>query len=296
MIRLDRPSFTIEGGEAVITEGGIARHQIQNALRAIFVCEDWLDQQQRKRHIFQIDAGRDIRFQRERVHSHELTLLLVGMAQGHFAIGLERHDKVFVQVQFNEAHVLSGGVPDVVEHMAKRNLIIHRWLEHLTVVLVLAYGRTAFRFARLFVGVGLGLGNEREADGEGNFLAVIQTSHEVESLDHLPAAVVVMPADDVILVRIRFRGNAIVQNQHAVRTLHLPHVRFDHPPQVGGGARFAAQTARHLVVADTARQQLGQADGRHLAERTNQVIAVEVEQLWFFHVAILHLFTTDRVR
>ena len=55
MIGFHVPSFAIDSGDGLESQGGIAGHQIQNTDAAIFVCEDLLDQQQREIDTFQID-------------------------------------------------------------------------------------------------------------------------------------------------------------------------------------------------------------------------------------------------
>ena len=61
MVRFHVPSLTIDSGDLVEGQGRIAGHQILNALTAIFVCEDLLDQQEREIDTFQVDFQRGIR-------------------------------------------------------------------------------------------------------------------------------------------------------------------------------------------------------------------------------------------
>jgi hypothetical protein len=57
---------------------------------------------------------------------------------------------------------------------------------------------------------------------------VIQTRHEIDALHTPVLAMVKVPADDVILIRVRLFSNTIVYNDHPIDLLNLPHIRLHH--------------------------------------------------------------------
>ena len=59
---------------------------------------------------------------------------------------------------------------------------------------------------------------------------MIPAGPEIEAL-HMPVlAVVVVPADNIILVRVRLLSDTIVEAEYPVRLLDLPHLRLDNGP------------------------------------------------------------------
>ena len=58
MITFHSPPFVVGRGQVVKRQGGITGDQITNAAAAVFVCEDLLDQHERKVDSFEIDFPR----------------------------------------------------------------------------------------------------------------------------------------------------------------------------------------------------------------------------------------------
>jgi len=74
---------------------------------------------------FQIGCPRGLRFQLEGGHSDIPALLLIGLTQGDFAIGLEGTNKVAVLVLFDKDHGFCRGKPHIKEDKAKGNAVAH---------------------------------------------------------------------------------------------------------------------------------------------------------------------------
>jgi hypothetical protein len=83
-------------------KGGIPGDQRTNAYAAVFVCEDLFEQHEREVHAFQIDFPCGLRFQVQGVHSDIAALLLVGLAQGDFAIDFQGTNKVARRLRFEK--------------------------------------------------------------------------------------------------------------------------------------------------------------------------------------------------
>jgi dihydrofolate reductase len=57
-----------------------------------------------------------------------------------------------------------------------------------------------------------------------------------------------VPADDVILIRVRLFSNTIVYDDHPIDLLNLPHIRLPHLPQFGRPQTFLCQQALNTVM------------------------------------------------
>jgi hypothetical protein len=271
------PSFVIEGGHAITSQGRIAGDQIQAAGRAIFVCEDLLDEKKRKGDFFHIDQNRLTCFKIQRVDSLVTARPLLALAHGDFAIGFERHDELLFERAFEEFHIFGGGKPNVVEHIGEHNLVLDRLANEIAIDLIAGPLRMAFFFAILGIGVHLGLGHKLKAHRQGQPLAVIEATHKVNALDRTTLRMIVMPADNLVDIRVRLFGNTIVNNEYPFRTFDLAHMRLDDPPQIGRALLFCCQKPLHRIVADFIVQQRREAGGRGLPKRTDQVITIQVK-------------------
>ena len=101
---------------------------------------------------------------------------------------------------------------------------------------------------------------------------------------------VVVPADDVVLVGIGLFGNTIIEDNHSIILRDLPHVRLDDLLQLGRREAFFRQQPLNLVMANAASQQPGQTRSRCLSECANEIIAINVEQFFVVHpVNLSHL-------
>jgi len=282
-VRFDVPSFRIDSRHLVSGEGRIAGHQILNTCRAICVYEDWLEQHKREIDTFQIDFPTGIGLKRHLVEPYPLTVAFGLRTQGDLTIGLERHNEILVQVVLNKQHVLSGTVPHIAQHIAKRKLVALGGAEQLSIHLVFADRRTAFWFASLRIDVGFRFRHNTEPNWQRIAVGMVQTCYEVEAF-HVPVlAVVVMPADAVVLVGIGLLRAAVVNDDHPILLLDLPYIGLDHVPQFRRPKPRLTQQALNLVMADTASQQSCQSGSRRLSECTDQIITLAVQQFCVFH-------------
>jgi hypothetical protein len=62
--------------------------------------------------------------------------------------------------------------------------------------------------------------------------------------------VVVVPADNIVLVSVRFLSNTIVENEHGMVVLDRADMWLDGLPHVARWAFRAGQKALHAVMAD----------------------------------------------
>ena len=81
---------------------------------------------------------------------------------------------------------------------------------------------------------------------------MIQAVEQVEPFDRTVLTMIEVPADELVLVRVRLLLDRIVEDQHAVFTLHRAHHRLDLLPQVFRRVVGLRQKARHLVMANLA--------------------------------------------
>lgn len=71
-----------------------------------------------------------------------------------------------------------------------------------------------------------------------------------------------VPTDDLVLICIWLLFNAIVDDQHPVRTFDRPHEAFHLVPQLCAIRTFAIQEAGNFIMTDFSACQLGQAGCR----------------------------------
>src|SRR5574341_482101 len=116
---------------------------------------------------------------------------------------------------------------------------------------------------------------------------MIQGTDKVDPFDVASFGMVVMPADDVVLVRVGLFGNAVIDDQHAILSLHRPHMRLHDLPQDGGGQDWPRQDTLYLVVADTAFPQISQPRSRRWPLGTDQIVTVEVALFVLVHALSL---------
>ena len=151
---------------------------------------------------------------------------------------------------------------------------------HLAQVLILGLGAHPSGLACLLVGSPLRLLDQLESDGQGGFGSAIQAGQEVDALDIAVEAMIPMPANEGAFIGVEFFLNAVIEDQHGVLGLHLPYQRFDEMPSVGRGEVAARQEPRDPIMADRAVKQGRKAGRGGQAERTNQIVRVEIEKLF----------------
>ena len=82
---------------------------------------------------------------------------LRGFAQGDFAVGLQRHDELLLQVVLDELHIVRRGVPRVVERIAELDLVMQAHMWRHAAALILADAAAALPIAGLGIMIELGL-------------------------------------------------------------------------------------------------------------------------------------------
>ena len=283
MIGFHVPSFAIESGHLVKSEGGIAGHQILNTHTAIFVCEDLLDQQEREIDTFQIDFQRGIGLEGHSVQSFPLTVAFGLLTQGDFTIGLERHDKGFAQVMLDEPHILGGAVPDITQDILEGDLVVLGVGQQLTVSLIFADRGAAFLLAVLFIDILFGFRHDTKPNRQRVATGMIQARHEIDAFHAPVLAVIVVPADDLVLVGVRLFRKTVIDDEHAICLLNLSHIRFHKLPQISRTQLLFRQQPLNPVMAHAAAQQFSQARSGRLSEGADQIIAIDVQQFFVFH-------------
>ena len=205
------PSFAIAGGDFVVGEVEITGDQIQNNDAAIPVCEDLFNQMAGEICAHQINGHDRPRFNLQCIKLYIVPVNLVLKAQRHFAIVLQRHDKVTPQLVFDEHHVVYHRKPDVIQHIAEENLVLHGLTRQLAINFVL---RTVFRLACLFVSIDFGFFHQMIVHRQRNPFSMVQRRDDVDAFDGLSTGMIVMPADDGVFVRIRLLRDAVIHNQY----------------------------------------------------------------------------------
>jgi hypothetical protein len=116
---------------------------------------------------------------------------------------------------------------------------------------------------------------------------MIETGDEIDTFDASVLAVVVVPADDVVLVGVGLFGDTIINDKHPIGLLDLAHIGFDDLPQIGSLHLVSGQQALDLVMADAATQQRRQTRPGGLSKSADEIITLNVEQFAVFHALSL---------
>ena len=212
------------------------------------------------------------------------------MLKSHFAVALERKDKVGLSILFEIHHRLGSAVPGVGEHIPKGQLFLLALRHHLAQRRVLARGTDALLLARLFVGLPRGLFDQLESHGQRGFCPMIEAGQEVDAFDAAVEAVIPVPADQFACIGVELFFDTVVEDQDGVLTLEGTYQRLDHLPQVGGGEIASRQEACDLVVADRSVKQGGKPGGCGHAKRAEQIVGIDIEQV-FVHDEIIPAIT-----
>ena len=123
--------------------------------------------------------------------------------------------------------------PAVHQHEVKLQGVLHASMDHLAHHFI--FGLLAFEFDLARHQVALErLLHQLESHRNGPAVAVVQRVKQIDFLDRATAAMVVVPTNQVTLVRPHLFLDRVIKNQHAFGGLHLPHHRFNLPLQVHG--------------------------------------------------------------
>mgnify|MGYP005860765623 CR=1 FL=1 len=287
VIGLHVPSFLIDSGDLIVGEVRIAGDQVQNTDTAISVCEDLLDQVQGKIDPLQINGHNGIRLDLQTIDAHITTLLLIFYTQGKLAVGLQRHDEIALQFMDDELHVIRRSEPDIIEYIAERNLVGNHLPQQLPVDFVFRHRRPTLRLAGFSVEITFGLGHQMIVHRQRHPIDVVQGRDEVDPLDGLTTGVVVMPTHALILIGVRLFLDAVVHNHDRIICLYLTHIRLDDFPQIRATSGGTCQKALNPVMTDRPIQQARQPGSSGQPERTDKIIAVNIEQFFIVHIRSL---------
>ena len=164
------------------------------------------------------------------VDTYPLSFTFGLQTERNFAVGLEGHDKVFVQVMLDEHHILGGAVPDMDQDVLEGDLVVAGIGQQAAVIFIFTHGRASFTFSILLIDVVVGLRYKAEPNRQRVPARMIQTRHEINAFDAAILAVVIMPAHNVVFVGIRLFSDTIINDDHAIVLLNLDHIRFDDLP------------------------------------------------------------------
>lgn len=70
---------------------------------------------------------------------------------------------------------------------------------------------------------------------------MVQASHEVDTFDCPLLTMVIMPANNIILVRVWLLAYAIINDHDTIVPLDFADMRLGDPPQISGGLFFTSQ-------------------------------------------------------
>ena len=286
------PSFAIDCGDTVVSKFEVTGDQIESTGAAISVYEDLLDQMKGKIHPLQINGRDGILLQDQRIDTYILTILFIIQAQGHLAIGLQRHDEITLKLMFDKHHVLGGSKPDIIQHITEGNLVAHDLSQQLLVDFILRDWRPSFFFACLFVDVVFGFLDQMIVNRQRDLIGMIQGCDEVNAFDRASLTMIPMPTDDVVFIGIGFFREAIIHDQYTSITFHLPDIWFDHLPEVTPTFDRTCQEALNTIMTDRALQQARQSRTCGQSKRTDQVVCINIEQFFIVHNDSLHQFET----
>ena len=94
---------------------------------------------------------------------------------------------------------------------------------------------------------------------------------------------IIMPANNIVFVRIGLFRNAVIKNEDAIIALNRPDIRRDPLSEIDRCLRRPRQKPTDTIMADLPAEQRRQPGCRGLPKRTNQVITVEVKDFIVCH-------------
>jgi len=140
-----------------------------------------------------------------------------------------------------------------------------------------------FLVAILFIEVVFRFRHDTKANRQTVAARMIQTRHEIDALHAPVLAVVVVPTDNIFLIRIWLFGYRVVNDDYSVFLLDLPHIRLHYLPQLGSAKTFFRQQPLNLVMGYAASQQSCQPRACCLSEGADEVFAIDVQQFFVVH-------------
>lgn len=142
----------------------------------------------------------------------------------HLAISLQLHHKLAAQP--TEAHQLSFSI-------AKAQVIVHTYLEHLAIVFILAFGATPSQPSAFFIKICFGLGNRLHHHGDTHRVGAVQGAQKIDAFHVAVFTVVEMPANDFGFIRVWLFFDIIIKEEQPTIRLGFPYQWFDPLPPLG---------------------------------------------------------------
>jgi hypothetical protein len=101
-----------------------------------------------------------------------------------------------------------------------------------------------------------------------------EARQQVDALDVSLPGVVVVPAEELVLVHVGFLGNGVVEDKAGILRLVGPHQRLYLEPKLSGGQIVAAQKAGETVMRDGSAEQGRETCGCRWTLAAEQIVAV----------------------
>lgn len=79
---------------------------------------------------------------------------------------------------------------------------------------------------------------------------MVQCGKKIDALDHPVFGMVIVPADDIVLVGVRLFCDTVVKDQHTIIALDCTNVWLDPLPQVCRRTNRASEKPPDAIVAD----------------------------------------------
>ena len=194
---------------------------------------------------------------------------------------IHSHDEVFLHVHFDEGHVVFGREPVVGQHVAVTQLVLPAHPQHLPQVPVLGDGTLAPGLLGFYLAIPHVFADDLERHRQVDAARVMQAVGDIHTLDRAVCAMVKVPGDDFVFVAVGFLLDGVVEDQQPVVRLDGADGRLDQRPQVAGGVVRPRQEPRDPAVAERVVQQQGQPRRGDQRERTDQIIAVQLQKRIF---------------
>src|SRR5215213_4553732 len=195
-----------------------------------------------------------------------MTASFVLVIQSHFAISFQRHKKVLLQVMLDELHIVCRGIPCVIDHVAKANLVMRNYLQKHPIPSVLSDLRATLLLLGFMINKSFSLCDQIKSERQTDKASHIQRGKEVDPFDVALGRVIPMPTDEIVFVCVGFLFDAVIDNQYGVILFNLSKQGLNNSPQLGTGLFGRGQKSSDLIVTNFSIQQPRQAGGGCLAK------------------------------
>ena len=293
--RLHFPPFLVDRFDGLAFTVQVAASQIQRPGAAISVLKDLAKQQDRKVQSPQPAAHRLTFRQVQRVYPVKATLKFRFIAQCCRPVGFERDNELLAQALVYETQILFGRKPAVCQNIAILQPVLLTDLQHPAHQFILGNLAPALEPAGVLILEHHRLADDFVCHRQRHTLSVVNAVEDVDALERSVLAVIEVPTDDLVLVRMGLFLDGVVKYERAIGLFHLSHHGLDLLPEGPGVVDILGQEAGYPVMADFPFQHVGQAGGGRRSKGTQQVIAVEFGQ-FFVHGSKIAAFFSLCVR